>query len=259
MSDARPGLPCWYELGTTDTDAAAAFYPDILDWTIVDSQVPGFDYRVFNDADGHGVAGLMSIGGHEGVPPHWKFYVEVVDCDAHAATITDAGGAVVVEPTDIPGTGRFAICTDPQGAIFGILEPAPMDEPAPPVRAFDQALVGHGNWHELSTTEPGAALEFYGRVFGWSAGEAMDMGEMGTYQIFRLDGQDLGGISPLAGAPAPAWLCYFGVAKTRERFDAVTAAGGGVLYEPMEVPGGAWAAGVADPQGAVFGIVGSEL
>ena len=32
------------------------------------------------------------------------------------------GATVVVEPTDIPNAGRFAVLTDPQGAAFGLFK-----------------------------------------------------------------------------------------------------------------------------------------
>ena len=38
-------------------------------------------------------------------------------------------------------------------------------------------------------------LEFYQAVFGWEKGAAHDMGPMsGVYQLFGLNGRDLGGI-----------------------------------------------------------------
>jgi predicted enzyme related to lactoylglutathione lyase len=33
---------------------------------------------------------------------------------------TELGASVIVEPRDIPGTGRFAVLLDPQGAAFGL-------------------------------------------------------------------------------------------------------------------------------------------
>lgn len=52
-------------------------------------------------------------------PPNWVFYLAVADADAKAAEVTKAGGSMIAPPADIPGTGRFAVCADPQGAVFG--------------------------------------------------------------------------------------------------------------------------------------------
>ena len=114
------------------------------------------------------------------------------------------------EPADIPGTGRFAVVADPQGAAFGILQPEPMPGQEGAGGAFDQQKAGHGNWNELMTSDPEAGFGFYSDLFGWKKGQAVDMGGMGTYQVFSHDGTDVGGMMGLGNSPVPAWLPYFG-------------------------------------------------
>lgn len=253
-------MPCWYELGTTDLDAARDFYGSVLGWTVADSGMPDFDYRLASTGEGHGVAGMMTIDEQEDAPPpNWVFYLAVDDCDATATQVEKEGGSILRAPADIPGTGRYAICADPQGAVIGLLQPLPMEGEEPMVSAFDQTRPGHGAWHELSTSEPAAAYAFYEKVFGWRPGEKMDMGEAGPYQLVLAGPGDIGGIMGLMGAPQPAWLSYFGVTSVSPTIDKVTAAGGAVLHGPNEVPGGAWVAVLADPQGAAFGITGPSL
>lgn len=251
-------LPCWYELGTTDVTAAGAFYENVLGWKVVPAGVPGFDYSLANDADGNGVAGMMSLADQvDAPPPNWVIYFEVADADATAEAIGSAGGSMLTQPADIPGTGRFAIAADPQGAVFGILQPLTRDT-TDMVRAYDQNRSGHGNWHELSTTDVAAALEFYGTIFGWSKGETMDMGTDGVYQLFQAGGGDLGGMMGLGEAPAPAWLTYFGADGVNSAIERITSAGGTLVHGPSEVPGGAFIAVAADPQGAPFAVVGPK-
>ena len=62
-----------------------------------------------------------------GMPNHWHVYFGVEDADAAAAKVTELGGAVVVEPFDTP-VGRMAVVSDPQGAVFSIIQPAPQPE-----------------------------------------------------------------------------------------------------------------------------------
>ncbi|HSF64392.1 MAG TPA: VOC family protein, partial [Paracoccaceae bacterium] len=117
------GNPCWYELDTPDLDAAGSFYARILGWKVADSGMAGFDYRLARSGDDM-VAGMMSNVGQLGGPsPSWLIYFAVDDCDQTAADIRVAGGKVWKEPADIPGTGRFAVVADPQGAVFGLLQP----------------------------------------------------------------------------------------------------------------------------------------
>ncbi|WP_288409715.1 VOC family protein [uncultured Sphingomonas sp.] len=77
----RQGDFIWYELLTRDIDAAAAFYGDVIGWTVQDSGMPGMDYRLFVAPDGTMVGGLMAMPG--GMPdPIWLGYVAVDDVDA---------------------------------------------------------------------------------------------------------------------------------------------------------------------------------
>lgn len=54
------------------------------------------------------------------VPNHWLVYFAVEDCDAATERVTELGGEVTMQPTDVP-PGRFAMVKDPQGATFGII------------------------------------------------------------------------------------------------------------------------------------------
>lgn len=260
------GNPCWYELGTSDLDGACDFYAGVLGWQVADSGMEGFDYRLAK-SDGDMVAGMMSNAGQQGnPPPNWLIYFAVDDCDRAAADIKAAGGRVFKEPDDIPGTGRFAVAADPQGAVFGLLQPdmSRMSE-AERARAeagegaFNQKKAGHGNWNELMSSDPEAGFAFYASLFGWTKGEAMDMGDMGTYQLFRHKGGEIGGMMGLGDTPMPVWLPYFGVDRAvTQIIEVIRSAGGTVHQGPIEVPGPAWIAVAQDPQGAWFAVTGAE-
>ncbi|RUM95309.1 VOC family protein [Pseudaminobacter arsenicus] len=259
------GNPCWYELDTSDLKGAGDFYSGILGWQVADSGMEGFEYHLAK-SDGDMVAGMMSNVDQQGnPPPNWLIYFALDDCDKTAADIKAAGGKVYKEPADIPGTGRFAVVTDPQGAVFGLLQPdmSQMSEAdrakAEEGGAFNQNKAGHGNWNELMSTDPQAGFAFYSGLFGWTKGEAMDMGDMGTYQLFRHKGVDIGGMMGLGDAPVPAWLPYFGVDGAVTKIaEAIKSAGGKVHHGPAEVPGPAYIAVAQDPQGAWFAVVGAE-
>jgi len=197
-------MPCWYELGTSDLTAASAFYAEVMGWTITDSGMPGMNYLLATATDGGTVSGMMEVqGGASAPPPSWLIYFTAADCDERVAAISAVGGTVITAPADIPGTGRFAVVADPQGAAFGLLQPLPMEAPLEHP-AFDQQASGHGNWHELMSSDPEAGLAFYAGQFGWTKGDTMDMGEMGTYQIFGGGGLDLGGMMGLGNSPVSA-------------------------------------------------------
>ena len=253
------GKPCWYELSTSadNLGAAEAFYGDVLGWSVRDAGMEGFTYHLAT-AGGDMVAGLMELSPEiRNLPPFWMIYFAVDDADKAAADIKAAGGAVHREPADIPGTGRFAVVGDPQGAAFGILQPEPMPDGGAG-NAFDQKKPGHGNWQELMSSDPEAGFRFYNGLFGWQKGTAMDMGQMGTYQLFSHDGADIGGMMGLGNSPVPAWLPYFGTEGVDAAIGRIEAGGGKLAHGPMEVPGGAFIAVAQDPQGAWFAVVGPK-
>jgi len=109
----------WYELTTPNVEAARKFYPLFTGWG---TQQFDKDYTLWTTG-GSPFAGIFRLGpelAQQGVPPNWMPYIEADNVDATANAATAAGGKVVVPPQDIPGTGRFAVLTDPQGATFGI-------------------------------------------------------------------------------------------------------------------------------------------
>ena len=266
MSGRYHGRPSWYELTTSagNLKAAGDFYEKILGWKMADSGMEGFDYHLAK-ADGAMVAGLMVMPeANASMPPFWLVYFAVDDADAFVSRAEALGARVHRPPSDIPGTGRFAILGDPQGAGFGILQPdvSGMSEAdrtrAETEGAFHPGKAGHANWNELMTTDPEAGFAFYSKMFGWTKGDAVPMGETGIYQLVRRDGVDIAGMMGLGQAPVPNWLPYFGVPGVSDAIAAITKAGGAVNHGPMEVPGGAFIAVAQDPQGAWFAITGPD-
>lgn len=253
------GKPCWFELSTDKgkLPEAEAFYARVLGWSFANSGMSGMSYHLASHG-GDMIAGVMEMPDDVvGMPPAWMIYLEVDDIDASAARISSLGGMIFREPADVPGTGRFAIAADPQGAAFGLLQTLPMD-PAPPADsgAWNQRKDGHGNWIELMSSDPAAGFDFYAALFGWTRGEALGMGEMGTYQLFAWQGTDIGGMMGLGPAPQPCWLPYFGVNGINAAIARIKDAGGAILHGPTEVPGPAFIALARDPQGGHFAIVG---
>lgn len=253
------GKPIWFELSVPPGSVARAeaFYGGLLGWTFQNAGVEGFDYHLGSSGSDM-VAGLMEMDSAQR-PPSWLIYLAVDDADAAATSTKAKGGQILMPPADIPGTGRFAVLTDPQGAVFGVLQPTPMDPPPPPdAGAWNQQKTGHGNWIELMSTDPVAGLDFYADLLGWTASRAVDMGPMGVYQLFSHGGADIGGMMGLGNAPVPCWLPYFGVDSTEAAVARIASLGGTVMHGPMEVPGPAFIAIAQDLDGAHFAVVGPK-
>ena len=247
----------WYDLMTSDCKAAESFYRSVIGWDAKSAGMIDRSYTLFSRGPMM-VCGLMPIpedACKAGALPAWSGYIGVDDVDVYTERVTAAGGAIRHAPEDIPGVGRFSVVADPHGALFNLFEAASDEERAP----VAPGTPGHIGWHELHAGDGASAFAFYANVFGWTKAEAMDMGEMGVYQIFATGGAPVGGMmTKMPQTPAPFWLYYFNVDAVDAAMARVKDAGGQVIHGPTEVPGGSWIAHGLDPQGAIFAIVGAK-
>lgn len=244
----------WYELMTSDTKSAESFYRNVIGWNGKDAGIPGQSYTLLGSGE-RNVAGLMPIpedAAAAGARPGWIGYIGVEDVDAYAKRVKDKGGTIHRGPADIPGVGRFAIVSDPQGVMFALFKGT--GTPPPPAAA--PGTPGHAGWHELHARDGAKAFDFYSGMFGWTKADAMPMGDMGVYQLFAIDGVPIGGMmTKMPQSPQPFWVYYFNVPDIQAAERRVKSAGGQVINGPMQVPGGSWIVQCLDPQGAMFALV----
>lgn len=241
----------WHEMMSPDPKAGTAFYEKLIGWSPQPwDKDPTY---TFFSMGGRPMAGLMKLPDEAKAmrtPPQWVCYIGTPDVDATARQVPGLGGQVHKQPRDIPDIGRFAILGDPQGAIFAAFTPKQM----PP----GDSTPGQGDfsWHELMTTDQQSAWKFYESLFGWEKTEAMDMGPMGTYQMFGWKGNTLGGMfnKPADAPMPPMWLPYVLVPDSPALVKTIEQLGGKVINGPMEVPGGDWIVQGLDPQGAMFAL-----
>ena len=245
----------WYELMTTDLDAAEAFYTAVVGWKAEPfAKAPGMPRYIVMNSAVRGVGGLMTMpedAAKMGMPPAWLGYIYTKDIDTSAKALQEAGGAVHRAPDDIPEVGRFAVVADPQGATFMFLQPNGPDQPPVPA-----TTPGHIGWHELYTSDWKAAFDFYSGQFGWESAGEFDMGEMGIYKTFTAGPESGGGMmNKPPQIPMPVWQFYFNVAAIDAAAKRVTDNGGKILMGPMEVPSAQWVVQCQDPQGAHFALL----
>lgn len=259
MTNAH-GSFIWYELLTKDAAAAKTFYDSVVGWNM-DAEAPpgGMDYRMINAHDG-AAGGVMQLNADMlagGAKPVWLGYFGVDDVDASVEAIVAAGGAVHLPAFDIPGVGRLAMVADPQGIPFYVMRGASPERST----AYQRMGFQHVSWNELMTTDDAAAIEFYGKTLNLSTAGSMPMGAMGDYTFLAngdSKGEAIGAVMRAQPGTAPGWGFYFRVPEIQAAKAAVTAGGGTVFAEPMQVPGGEWVINASDPEGVVFGVVAPE-
>src|SRR5690349_14105444 len=171
--DSDRGSFIWYELMTTDPNAAKVFYDAVVGWDIdAQSAMPGgdMDYRMIKRGDGGfagGVLGLTKDMETHGARPIWLGYVCVDNVDQALKDIESQGGKTMMPANDIPDVGRIAMISDPQGAPIYIMTPVPpASDPNAKSDVFSVDQPQHVRWNELSTNDPAGALDFYKRQFG---------------------------------------------------------------------------------------------
>ena len=125
MTNPAPGALAWFEVATSDPDAAEKFYGSLFDWTF-DADGPaasGLDYRNITASGAQQpMGGIFGTGGQ--LPNHAVFYILVTDLEATCAQAEQLGGTLISKNTDpAPGTPAFAYLRDPSGNQFGIFTP----------------------------------------------------------------------------------------------------------------------------------------
>src|SRR5262249_48149484 len=119
----EPGAYGWSELVATDVDGALTFYPAVFAWG-VNRIPPGSETLQYVEwkVGGRSVAGMLpkppTIPAE--VPAYWGVYFVVADADLAVEEVTRLGGRTLMPPMDIE-PGRFAVVTDPAGAVFNVM------------------------------------------------------------------------------------------------------------------------------------------
>ena len=120
----------------------------------------------------------------------------------------------------------------------------------------DPRPMGTFCWCELGTSDPGAAKEFYGSLFGWTWADEEVPG-MGTYTRLQHAGGELGGLyelaGPFAGIP-PHWMFHVSVEDVDATFERVPALGGTVRMPPTDIPDVGRMAVIQDATGATLSL-----
>ena len=264
-----PGVPCWIDTSQPDPAAAVSFYSGLFGWDFENVMPEGAPGEYFiGRIRGGDVAAVGSIP--EGVPrmATWNTYIWVTSADDTASRVRDAGGAVVMEPFDVLDSGRMAVLSDPEGAVFCAWQPNN--------HKGAQIVNEHGslNFNGLATRDPETAKSFYGDVFGWTA-LALSSGSMWALPGYgdHLEESSPGLREQMAGMGAPDgfidvvaalnpisdddsgtpahWSVTFGVDDADAAAAKAAELGGEIVAGPFDAP---WTkmAVIKDPQGAMF-------
>ena len=114
---------------------------------------------------------------------------------------------------------------------------------------------------EIHAADPERASKFYSDIFGWSVKKwegPFDYWLASTKtDNIGIDGAIVrrSGEAPAEGASVNAYVCTISVGDLYSTMADVTAAGGSIALDKMEVPGIGWLAYAKDPEGNIFGML----
>ncbi|MDH6218275.1 VOC family protein [Streptomyces pseudovenezuelae] len=227
------GVPCWVDAQLPDVEAGKRFYGGLFGWTFE----AAYGGSVWARQDGEPVAALAHKTDGR-MPTVWTVYFATPDAEALADRVWAAGGQVVTAPLPVAELGTTALVTDPEGAVFGLWEPAGHPGFG---RRYEPGTFA---WAELYARDTEHANDFYGGLFHdalFGPDAEPDFGRAAVSDVFPAE-------------MPPHFLVHFAVEACVAAVGSVQRLGGRVQAPPFETSYGKVAV-VTDNQGASFALL----
>jgi predicted enzyme related to lactoylglutathione lyase len=118
------GAFCWADLNVPDQKAAANFYSQLFGWQLLPGEHDTSGYLHIKNGEEF-IGGVPTAEQRDpNAPPHWAIYFQAADCDNTVNKAKQAGARVYAGPLTLENVGRFAVVSDPQGAVFSVFTSA---------------------------------------------------------------------------------------------------------------------------------------
>ncbi|HEX4935356.1 MAG TPA: VOC family protein [Gemmatimonadaceae bacterium] len=233
-------------IAANDLAASTAFYRQVFGWPCM-TVAPDIASTALPSGPVVTLRAKTPEGFQGAVP-----FIAVADVPAALQQVVAAGGAVEREPWAMPMAGTLARFTDPAGTVYGLASapggaplphiPAPFgDAPKPPNGTICSL--------EMHAGDLDVAARFFGDQFGWATLPTMP-------QFLMFDaGAGIGGVFQ-SHTPASRGVAYVYATDVRATIEAVEAAGGKRMGDPMAMPGMATFGYFSDPSGTMMGLIG---
>ena len=252
-----PGSFCWFELATTDQNAAKQFYGSLFGWDVSEFPMgPDEIYTTFR-LGGRDVGAVYTMRPEQrqqGVPPNWMVYVATDSADDTAAKAAALGGTIIAPPFDVMDLGRMAVVADPAGAVFSLWQAKTS------IGAQVTGEPGTVNWVEISVPDRARVMKFYEDLFGWqvvNGKEKKPATAADDYpHVLHGDAFIAGFAGPSQRDPnaPPHLLTYFSVADVAASTKTAASLGAQVFLDVMDIGENGKISVLADPQGAMFAL-----
>jgi predicted enzyme related to lactoylglutathione lyase len=238
----------WHDLLTNNTAEAKRFYGGLFGWRFRAEKGVKENSLIINRGKVIGNIRLDIQDTRGKNNAIWLSSLSVSNVDEALAIVKGHGGEVFAGPAKLADRGRFAIVSDPQGALLMLLRAVGGD----PVDTNPQA--GDWLWMELWARDLHKAAKFYKALVAYQTVEKLDnVGK--NIQRFKQNGVLRAGLVKLPLQQVkPNWLPYVRVLNVHQAVAKVQQLGGRIIIEPDSKTGQGNVAIIADPTGGVLAI-----
>ena len=247
-----PGKIVWADLVTPDVERAEAFYGKLFGWTFrkIGDGDSVYTLAYLGEEPMGGMVRLTEKSG-EHKQARWIGFISVPDVSEAQRLVVSQGGKVLVSARSLPKRGDLAVFADREGAIFGVLSSSSGD-----VEDF-LTEIGDWIWVQFLSRDGEKAAAFYASIGG---SRVLDAPKPDGAKRWLLASQGYARASIVEVPPnqpgaRPGWLGYIRVADVGATVSLVQQLGGRILVAPRPNLFEGKVALMADPNGAVFGVL----
>lgn len=253
-SEQIPGKIIWHNLLTNDIKHSQEFYSKMFGWQFKAYQT-GHDTYYLITYLGKSIGGIVPLTAHQEArnDNQWINYISVPDVAQSTQFVTRHGGKIHLNATLAGQQGELAVYTDPEGALFGVLNSTSGDPPDA------QSQAGQWVWADLMVNKPKETIKFYQGLADYKVMMDARHPKATEYYLYK-NKWPRAGVIPLPGgkhAPKilPNWLPYVYVSNISAAVVKTTSLGGRIILKPATQEYGGKIAIIADPGGAALGLV----
>lgn len=232
------GHVVWHDLVTPDIAQSQQFYSAVFGW----------QYKTVNDdyalvmINGDLIAGMAQLDNKNNAS-HWLTLLSVDDIDNATAKASAAGAKILIDKATIEGRGDVAVLSDPQGAVFSIIDTVNGD-PTP-----NQGKQNSWMWQEVWSDNPSKSQAFYQQLGNYQTADKTVYNTAYSY-LKTNDQAAIGFVKKPSEGIGNTWVNYIKVKDVQATLQKVTAAGGEILMVPNKAIRNRTVAIIRDPSGA---------
>ncbi|WP_438381278.1 VOC family protein [Asaia sp. BMEF1] len=253
-----PGKIVFSMLVTPDLAGAERFYSALFGWgfrPVNDGKTPRVEITLGTQPVGMIVAHKLDDPRHD--VPFWMPFLSTSDTATVARVTKQQGGKTLFGPRPIAGLGQAVIVSDPQHGLYAALSAQSGD----PVDRDSDPVLNSWSWATLLSPAPRAAAGYYQLLFNYKIVASPEADSPQHYMLTSQD-KERASINTLPPGMEPRdrarWIQFIEVRDSAAVSNRAQALGGRVIVPTHVDRDGAQIAVLADPGGAVFGVIESQ-